>query len=113
MDYMVIFDIVILALGVYELYATWKMRREQKISTLYVAPQEIEKCLNPEAFIAFLSKRAMIFGLITAAFGIEGLVDDLLYDLGTWVKVVALVIFIGTWGWFSFELRKGKNKYFK
>ena len=91
-DMMVVFDAIMTILGVYIVFST--------------------RCKDVEGFIAYLFPKGMGIGLIGTGFGIVGICNDAFANLGQIVNVIALVIFIAAWVWFSVQFRKGKEKFF-
>lgn len=112
MDYMVIFDIIILGLGIYEMYSAFKMKKDRVVGNLFVASEELPHCKNMDGFIDYLYPKAVIFGVISIVFGVECLIDDLLLDVGNVINAIALIAFLGSWIWFSHMLRKGRTEFF-
>lgn len=82
------------------------------VPNLFVPVEEMTKCKDQPGFIAFLFPRAIIFGIVSAIFGIEGVCNDMFLNLGQIVNVIMIVVFIVAWVWFSMQLRKGKEKFF-
>ena len=110
---MLIFDVIILALGIYVVYSAEKMRKDRKVPELFVSSQEMKACVNELGFINFLFPKALAFGLACVLFGLEGLYNDFIYDFGKAVNAAEIIIFIGAWIYFSVMLRKGRNEYFR
>ena len=111
-DMMVIFDVIITIMGTYIIFSTIKMKKDGMVPNLFVPVEEMTKCKDQPGFIAFLFPRAIIFGLVSAIFGIEGVCNDMFLNLGQIVNVIMIVVFIVAWVWFSMQLRKGKEKFF-
>ncbi len=111
-DMMVIFDVIITIMGSYIIFSTIKMKKEQMVPNLFVPVEEMSRCKDTSGFIAYLFPRGIIFGLVSVAFGIEGVCNDMFLNLGQIVNVIMIVIFIAAWVWFSMQLRKGKEKFF-
>lgn len=111
-DMMVVFDAIMTILGVYIVFSTIKMKKEGLVPTLFVPVEEMTRCKDVEGFIAYLFPKGMGLGLIGTGFGIVGICNDALANLGQLVNVIALVIFIAAWVWFSVQFRKGKEKFF-
>lgn len=108
---MPIFDVIITLLGAYILYTAVKMKSEMKMPPLFVTPEEMRTCKNEKGFVNYLYGRVVAFGLIDLLFGLEGLFSDLVYDLGTAVNAVLVVVFVAAWIWFSVQLRKGREEF--
>ena len=107
----IVFDVIITALGAYLLYLSQKMRNEGRVPPILVTPEEMRGCRNEKAFVAFLFPRVLAFALTDLLFGVAGLYNDVIYNLGDAVNAVLVIIFIGMWIWFSLQLRKGKRDF--
>lgn len=111
-DMMVVFDFIILILGIYIWILSFKMKKTGVVASLFVAAEEAARCRDTAGFIAYLFPRGLLFGLVSIVFGAEGICNDLIVDLGQVVNIILLLIFIAAWVWFSMQLRKGKEKFF-
>lgn len=111
-DMMIVFDVIIAILGIYIIFMTYKMKKEQEVPGLFVAPEEMNRCRDKAGFINFLTPRGMAFGVIATAFGAEGIVNDLIVQMSQIINVVVILLFIVAWVWFSKQLRKGKELFF-
>ena len=116
---MLIFDVIVLVLGVYILYQARFMKVNQEVPSLFVSAQETRHCRNRKGFINFLYSKANIFGVVDIVYGLEGLYDDgftawneSLPKVNTAVNIIVLLGFLSVWIWFSVQLRKGKNEFF-
>ncbi len=112
MDFILVFDVIILVLGAYIVYTGIKMKRERNVPTLFFAKEELNRCRDTEGLADYLFPRTMIFGGISAVFGVLGFFHDVMGVLPEWINIVMMVVFLGAWGWFSWSLRKGKEAYF-
>lgn len=113
MDMMLIFDVIILLLGVYLVYITGKMKKDQRVNQILVPELDMMKCSDQGAYVDFLVPRVYIFAAVCIVFGVQGLLNDLAFDMGTIVNAGMIVIFVAAWVWFSVQLRKGKEKFCK
>jgi hypothetical protein len=111
MSFSIIFDVILLFLGIYIIYAGCKMKKEQQVGTLFVAQEELMRCKDVEGFVAFLFPKTLVFGGISLLFGVQGLCNDMIYAMPQWVNVLMIVLFLAAWVWFSAMLRKGKGKF--
>lgn len=112
MNYMVIFDLIILGLGIYLLYTSVQMKKKGEISTLIVNSEEIPKCRDKQGFIDFMYKKTLILAIVALVFGILAGISDGIHSFGKYFTIGADVIFVVTWLWFIVEQRKGREKYF-
>jgi len=116
---MLIFDIIVLVLGIYIIYQARFMKGNQEVPSLFVAPEEMKLCRNKKGFINFFYSKAIIFGVVDVIYGLEGIYNDYitqmneaLPQLNDIVNDVVLVVFLGIWIWFSMQLKKGKREFF-
>lgn len=117
MNFMYIFDAIILALGVYLLYSALLMKTRSKIPTAFV-PDSAGNCKDKEAFLHLLFPRTLLFAIVTLAFGVEALIGDLglLSFLGKSgqqiTNAVMIILFLLVWIYFSKKLKDGLNQYY-
>jgi hypothetical protein len=111
MDITVIFDVILLFLGLYIMMTSVRMKKDGQVSTLFVTREELSRCRDMAGFVTYLYPRAMVFGVVSILFGIQGLYNDLVQAMAGWVNGLMVVLFLAAWGWFSVSLRKGKEKY--
>lgn len=106
-----VFDVIILLLGIYLIISAVKMKKSGEISGLFLSSQEQLQCKDKRGFASFLFPRVMVLGGVAASFGIQGMCNDLLFPMGKAVNAVMVILFLVAWGWFSVSLRKGKKTY--
>lgn len=111
MDFILVFDVIILLLGIYIVFSAIRMNMEKTVPTLFLSRDELGRCRDMEGMVKFLFPRALIFGGISALFGLQGFYNDVTGKMPDWVNIVMMVIFLAAWGWFSMALRKGKETY--
>lgn len=110
MDVMVLFDVVIMILGIYMIFAALKMHKTGEISPVIITPEEIARCRDKRGFIAFMYWKEAVFGGILTAVGVLGLVNDLVVSMGAY-NVIELLLFLAAFLWFQEELRKARTKF--
>lgn len=107
-----IFDIIILAFGLYLLYSGFQMKRNGKISSMLMSEAEINRIFDKLGFIDAIYGKTMIFAGIISAYGIFGLIDDFVIEI-PYVGMAGMFIFIVAMVWYFRELRKAKSQYVK
>ncbi len=112
MNYILIFDVIIAALGIYLVFSAWKMKITGEISTLIINSLEISRCKDKESFIASIYSQTIIFGMVSLIFGLLGCINDTVYALGSVFDIGGVVVFIVAWLWFTREVRKKKEQFF-
>lgn len=111
MNIIVIFDVLILLLGVLIIFYGIRMRQKGEVPGFFVPPEELKSCRDVAGFVKFLFPRATAFGIVCILFGVEGLVNDLVFSMNMLVNLGAVAVFLAAWVWFSLQLRRGRQKY--
>lgn len=111
MNMSIIFDALITALGVVILFYAVKMKRSKTIPGFFVPPEEISHARDLPGFAAFLFPRALLFSIVCMLFGVQGLVNDLIFSMHHIINLVMILVFIAVWVWFSVQLRQGRERY--
>ena len=83
MNYILIFDVIMAAVGIYFGIAAIQMKRSGEISNLIASQEEIKRCKHKEAFDQNVSPKLLIFAGIAIALGIASFVNDLRCNNGT------------------------------
>jgi uncharacterized membrane protein HdeD (DUF308 family) len=109
---MVIFGIILLGLGIFIILKAFQMKKSGHISDLFVSPDEMKKCRDEKSFVNELFMPCIIFGLVSAGFGIEEFLN-LVFKFPYVESVVAVAVFLAVWIYFSHMLRVKKDKYIK
>lgn len=110
MSVMIVFHIVVTVVGLYMTAAGLKMKKTGEISPLLLAEEELKKCKNKKGFISYIYWKEMVLGVVMAAVGLFGLVNELVMELGN-LKYVELVVFLAVFFWFWRELGAARDKY--
>lgn len=115
MGFMVAFDVVIAVLGAYVVIMSVMMKKKKEIPGIFVSAEEIKNCKDETGFCNYLFLKALIFGIVCMIFGII----DFIIDYGIYpnapktLNIILLVLFLVVWFWFSWSIKKGKEKYFR
>ncbi|MFV0464939.1 MAG: hypothetical protein ACK5ML_02605 [Lachnospiraceae bacterium] len=112
MDFMVLFDLMIIGFGAYIVFTSYRMKQTGEISTIVMNREEIPKCRDKAGYIDFVYKKSIMFGIIAALFGALGLINDLVYAFGAIVNWIGIIVFIVMFVWFTNALRKARSLYF-
>ena len=116
MDFMMAFDVILLALGAYLVYAAVVMKRNQTIPPSVVPAATMTTCRDPKGYAQFLFPWVVAFAIGCLVFGGVSLGMDTgvlqLGELNRYVNIVVIVLFLLLWGLFSYALRKGHSKFF-
>lgn len=108
-----IFYFILAFLGIYLIFSVYNMKKKEEISPLIIAQEELAKCRDKKGFIEEIAKPLLALGIVSLSDGAFGIVNSLVIDFGWGYELFGITIFMIFYGWFSRELRKGINKYFK
>ena len=112
MNYIIIFDVIIAALGLYLIYSAQKMKNTGEICEILLNREETKKCKDKQGFICKIYKKTCLFGTLSVLFGIFGCVNDTLYPFGRLYDIGSVAIYLIAWFWFSRELRSARGDFF-
>ena len=110
MNIMLLFHIIVTAVGGYMAAAGMKMKETGEISPLLLAEEELKKCKNKKNFISFIYWKEVVLGAVMSVVGLLGLVNELVMELGK-LKYVELLVFLAVFFWFWRELGAARDKY--
>lgn len=112
MDFMELFDIIIIGFGIYIIFTSIRMKQTGEISTIVMNREEIPKCRDKSGFIDFVYKKTIVFGVIAALFGVLGFINDTMFSLGAMVNWIGIAVFVVMFVWFTRTLRTARKKFF-
>lgn len=107
---MPVLDAVIAMMGVYLIFAGWKMKKTNEISVLLIAEEERKKCKNKERFIQDIYWKEMTFGVVMAIVAVLGFINEFVTKLGKF-NYIELAVFLLVFIWFQHELVAARGKY--
>lgn len=110
MNVMIIFDVVIAIFGVYMAVSSLLMKKNGKIDTMVLAKEELPKVRDVKGFIAFIYWRELAFGIMVAAVGVLGILNETVISIGKLV-VVEVILFLAAFIWFQNSLAKARQKF--
>lgn len=110
MDVMTIFNVIIVIFGIYMVIAALKMKKSGEISSAVITREEIAACRDKRGFIDFMYWREAVFGGIVFLMGVLGLINDLVVSLGKF-SLIQMVLFLGAFFWFQYQLRAARKKF--
>ncbi len=112
MDYIVIFDVIVAALGLYLIAAAYKMKKTGEPNAVLAGSEEVLKCRDKKGFVGAIYGQTFFFGFVCLAFGAFGCVSDAVFSFGRAFEIGSAAVFLLAWFWFSRELRKKKELFF-
>jgi len=113
-SFLLIFDYISLACGVYCLYVYMKLRLTKhlfKNSILLPSGKEPKDCLDEEAFVAYMRPKLLVLGIVTFLFGVLCLVDEKFNIYNLLVNEILTGISFLTVVWFGVCSSKANKRY--
>jgi len=112
MDFMQIFDVIIGCLGLYMIIAGIRSQKAGEIDKIFVPDEDKVRCRNMKGFTKYLVPKVYVFGGVSFVFGVLSFINDRFTNLGGYVNAAMYIAFIVAWVWFSFSIKKGREKFF-
>lgn len=111
-SFMLIFEILVLLLGLLIIYRALRMKKNGVVPSLFVSSFEMKSIVDVAGFIKEIFPNCVVFGIGSVAFGIEGILDEFLH-FGNKVNSITIIVFLLLWIYFSYMLRKAKTDFAK
>lgn len=105
-------DIIIIVCGVYVLYIFYLLKVKGEIRETLLLPKDlpVNKCKDKAAYIAEMSPKVLIYGIVVVLCGVLGLCESRLGLLGN-AYLIVLAVFLAVTVWFAVEAKKAVKKY--
>lgn len=110
-NFLGIFDVILLGFGVYMIIAAIRMKNSGNISNLLMNDTEAQKISDKKGFIAALYPRMLVFAIVTMTYGAVALLDDFGVVEIPFVQIIGIAGFIVAMVWFFMGLVKARNRY--
>lgn len=110
MDMMLVFFVIIILVGIYMGVQTLQMRKNNRVSNVFFAKEEIGKCKDEAGFAMEIWKRTAIFSLISLVIGLLGIGNKLLFSM-KWLDYVIMILFLAAFIFFTSCLQNVKGKF--
>ncbi len=109
-DVIKIFDVIVLALGVFLLVSAFQLK-QGIVPKTFIPAQTMTRCFNKEGMVKRLFPVTLLFAFVSMAYGIYGILFDFHIltvenQLISVLNVLFIVVFITTWIVFSRVLKK-------
>ena len=111
MDVMMIFDVVMIGIGIYMISAGLTMRKENVISQILLAEEELIKCKDTEGFITYIYWREVVMGMALILYGIIGLLDKFIFKMGGILDYVPIILLLIVFFWFYSGLQTARKRF--
>lgn len=105
-------DIIIVLSGIYILYNFYLLKFKGEIKESLLLPKDIpvKKCKDKAGYIAEMSPKVLILGIVTTICGLLGVVETQMQLLGNGYLIVMAVL-LAVIIWFVLASRKALKKY--
>ena len=107
---MFLIDVVIVVVGIYFLYLSFKMKKTEKVESFIIAEEILKNCKDHKAFAEFLSVRQMIFSIIMIIAGTLMAIHEVVISFGYAYDVILGVLVISFMVYYK-QLTDGRIKY--
>jgi len=106
-------DVLILAFGVYAVYAAGVLKKEGRIIKTFLVfkDTDVESCRDLQGYANLMAPKLRTFGMSMVAYGIIAFLNDYVLDIGT-LYMVGLGIFVLVLIWYGMEVKKAMKEYF-
>ena len=111
LNFLAIFDIILMVFGAYCIFAATRMKKTGKISNLILNETEAAKISNKQGYIEEVFPKMMIFAGVIALYGILAFLDDIQIVEIPMVQIIGMGVFIVVMIWFFRALIKARTKY--
>ena len=98
MDVMMIFNVVLIILGICVIMSAFNMKKSNQIGMI-LAEEEVYKCKDTAGFIACIYRRQAVMGAALIFYGGIGLLDKYILEIGGMLNYIPaiLVLFVALW----------------
>ncbi len=112
MDLLMMFDVMMLCLGVYMTVAAFVMKKSGRIRAVILTEQEIAVCRDKNGFIAYMYWReAVAVGVLILA-GASGFINDLFFHARPW-DMVKMASALAAFLWFWCGMSAARERFLK
>ena len=111
MDVMMIFDIVMIGLGLYMMIAAWNMKKKNEIGSVILAEEELARCKDKAGFIAFIYWREAVLGGALMIYGVIGLLDKFIFKAGSMLDYISVILLLVFFAWFYQGLQSARRQF--
>ena len=112
-DYFSMLDWIVLAFGVYAMYAAWVLRREGKIIKTFLVfkETEVKKCKDLQGYADFMSPKLWALGIVMTAYAGIALINTYVVAVNSLFWVM-MAVFLLSLFWYGIEVKKAMKMYF-
>ena len=110
MDVMMIFNVVLMILGVCMAVSAFNMKKSKQIGMI-LAEEEVYKCKDTVGFIESVYRRQIVLGIALVVYGGVGLLDKFILKIGGVFNYVPKILILVVFLWFYKGLQSAKTEY--
>lgn len=115
-----IFDILVICMGLYVMWAAWQLKTEGKINRQVMrSPNKDAKTIKDlEGFQKFVFPKCMLVGVLVVVLGIFGLVREYapVFEtngaVGAWIETIAIIAVIVVLFWYAHVIHVAEKKFY-
>lgn len=106
-----IFDILLLIYGVYTIYTSFQMKKTGEPAKWLVNELEIGKCKDKKGFIDAVFTKTVLFGAVTALYGVVSVLNNSVLHLAI-LDILCLLVFLVGCVIYVVTLNRARRKFF-
>lgn len=114
-----IFDILVICMGLYVIWAAWQLKKEGKISKQVMRSpnKEAKDIRDPEGFQKYVFPRCMFTGVLVTVVGVFGLVSEYApafadNAVGSWIETVLIIAVIAVLIWYVHVIHTAEKRFY-
>lgn len=111
-NFLLIFDVIILGYGFYIIAAAVKMDRTKIPAGMLVSREELTGSRDPEGFCGAMAKKTLVLGICCVLFGLISGIGEI-YIKSRIFSGAVLTLFLITVLWYCNEMRSARSAYIK
>ena len=112
MNIYLILDVVILILGLYVVYASFKMKSTGKIAGSFLAEEDQKKVKDQKGYIDYIENKSCAFGVFSVVLAVVSVLSELVLKIPYW-RYIEMVLFVIAIIFFSHVIRNSREKFVK
>lgn len=110
-DTFLVFDAVLLLLGIYLIFQAVRMKNTGAISDWLLPPEELKKCKKKKEYIEYMAIREIAFGAASVLLGAAGILGDIgIVRIPYW-RLGRMVLFLAAFGIFWTQMGNAREKF--
>lgn len=112
LNFLMIFDIIILGYGFCIIFSALKMNRTKEPAGMLIPEEDLVGSKDPKGFCEAMYKKTLAFGILCVLYGLAGAGCELFWKSRI-INIISLTIFIVAVLWFCKEMRSARHAYIK